>query len=198
MGSFSSLVASPLLATYAGSKAFLTTWTQSLADEVANDGITVRLLNTYFVVSALSKIRRSSAMIPMPRPYVRSVLSTIGRPGGGRARPYTSNPYWSHALLEYGIHLLNLPSVVIAYTSCSSLFARLSTNFQICHLIVSQGFTRICADGRCESRVNAMIDENCTFVRDLFKALTFAVCNQVCLKDTWRVLRLAWKFSLVL
>lgn len=39
-----------MLATYSASKAFLATWTQALGKEVESKGITVQLLNTYFVV----------------------------------------------------------------------------------------------------------------------------------------------------
>lgn len=53
LGSFSALVPTPWLATYAGTKGFLYTWTQALGAELAEKGITVRLLNTYFVVRPL-------------------------------------------------------------------------------------------------------------------------------------------------
>jgi 17beta-estradiol 17-dehydrogenase / very-long-chain 3-oxoacyl-CoA reductase len=89
VGSFASLIPSPLLAVYSGSKAFLSTWSQALGSELEGTGVTVELLNTYFVVSIvrllssasshpsmmqvskLSKIRNSSWMIPKPSTYVR-------------------------------------------------------------------------------------------------------------------------------
>jgi 17beta-estradiol 17-dehydrogenase / very-long-chain 3-oxoacyl-CoA reductase len=91
VGSFAALIPSPLLAVYSGSKAFVSTWSQALGSELEGSGITVELLNTYFVVSVvfcvtlhmkqlilgnnqvskLSKIRKSSWMIPTPRTYVR-------------------------------------------------------------------------------------------------------------------------------
>ncbi|KAK6977859.1 very-long-chain 3-oxoacyl-CoA reductase [Favolaschia claudopus] len=86
-----------------GTKAFLATFTSALAEEVRKNNIVVEHVNTYFVTSKLSKIRRASAMIPTPKAYVRSVLSKIGL-GCGAAyggRPGTSTPYWSHAMLEY-------------------------------------------------------------------------------------------------
>ena len=71
MGSFAALTSSPLLAPYAGSKNFLYAWSQALGAEYESKGISVQLLNTFFVVSQLSKIRRSNWMTPMPKQYVR-------------------------------------------------------------------------------------------------------------------------------
>ena len=51
MGSFSGTgIPSPMLATYAGTKAFLSAFTASLAEEVKDKGVDVECLNTYFVV----------------------------------------------------------------------------------------------------------------------------------------------------
>lgn len=40
-----------MLATYSGTKAFLSTFSDALGEEVKEDGITVEHVNTYFVVS---------------------------------------------------------------------------------------------------------------------------------------------------
>lgn len=50
IGSFAGYIPSPMLAVYSGSKAFLSTWSQALADEYKSRGIVVQLVNTYFVV----------------------------------------------------------------------------------------------------------------------------------------------------
>jgi 17beta-estradiol 17-dehydrogenase / very-long-chain 3-oxoacyl-CoA reductase len=100
LGSFSGLVATPYLSVYSAGKAFLSTWSQALGTELARDGIVVEHINTYFVVSAMSKIRKPSFLIPMPKPYVASVLSKIGL-AGGSSIPYGSTPYLSHALLNW-------------------------------------------------------------------------------------------------
>ena len=50
IGSFAGSVPSPMLATYSGTKAFLSTFTSALAEEVTKDNITVEHVNTYFVV----------------------------------------------------------------------------------------------------------------------------------------------------
>jgi 17beta-estradiol 17-dehydrogenase / very-long-chain 3-oxoacyl-CoA reductase len=50
VGSFAGQVASPMLATYSGTKAFVSTFTCALAEEVRAHNIVVQNLNTYFVV----------------------------------------------------------------------------------------------------------------------------------------------------
>jgi 17beta-estradiol 17-dehydrogenase / very-long-chain 3-oxoacyl-CoA reductase len=57
----------------------------------------------------MSKIRRATAMIPLPSTYVRSVLSKIGLQGD-----YTT-PYWAHGVLAYAMNFA--PSAwLIKYT----------------------------------------------------------------------------------
>ncbi|KAG6889104.1 hypothetical protein C0995_003673 [Termitomyces sp. Mi166 len=118
IGSFAGAIPSPMLAVYSGTKAFLATFTSALAEEVRAHNITVEHVNTYFVVSKLSKIRKATAFVPEPGPYVRSVLSKIGLACGAAysGRPGTSTPYWSHALLDYAMTVIGLPSLFISYT----------------------------------------------------------------------------------
>ncbi|KAF5345348.1 hypothetical protein D9758_008464 [Tetrapyrgos nigripes] len=118
IGSFAGAVPSPMLAPYSGTKAFLATFTSALAEEVKQHNITVEHVNTYFVVSKLSKIRKPSLFVPKPGPYVRSVLSKIGLQCGAAfsGRPNTSTPYWSHAIIDYAMTLFGAPSVFISYT----------------------------------------------------------------------------------
>lgn len=78
MGSVSAELKTPLLQTYAGSKAFLSVWSQALADELAEYKIHVELLNTHFVTTNMSKIRKSSWSCPTPKAYVKCVLSRCG------------------------------------------------------------------------------------------------------------------------
>ncbi|CDS09620.1 hypothetical protein LRAMOSA10980 [Lichtheimia ramosa] len=100
LGSFAGLVPSPYLSVYSGGKAFLSTWTQALAKEVESQGIVVQNVNTYFVVSAMSKIRKPTFLIPLPKPYVASVLAKIGLPCGANV-PYTSTAYPSHGIANW-------------------------------------------------------------------------------------------------
>lgn len=92
-----------MLAPYAASKVFLASFFSALAAEVAGKGVDVETVNTHFVVSNMSKIRKSSALVPTPKSYVRSVLAKIGLPCGAlfTGRPFVSTPYWSHALLDW-------------------------------------------------------------------------------------------------
>jgi len=116
LGSFAGSIPSPMLSTYSGSKAFLAAWSQALAEEYRSRGIMVELLNTYFVVSAMSKIRRPSIMIPTPKSYVKSVLAKIGVPCGSIGVTATSTPFWSHAILAWVIAMIGFPWVPIRYT----------------------------------------------------------------------------------
>ncbi|MCJ1445206.1 MAG: hypothetical protein MMC23_005711 [Stictis urceolatum] len=108
MGSFGGLLPTPLLATYSGSKAFLQQWSSALGAEVAAEGITVQLVQSYLVTSAMSKVKRASATIPTPKVFVRSVLGSVGRHGGAQGFAYSMTPYWSHAIMQWGIGLVGL------------------------------------------------------------------------------------------
>ncbi|EJD07953.1 3-ketoacyl-CoA reductase [Fomitiporia mediterranea MF3/22] len=118
LSSFAGATPSPLLATYSATKAFLQTWSDALQAELNGTGIDVECVSTYFVVSNMSRIRRSSIMIPMPKAYVSSVLRKIGLPCGAlwTGRPSTSTPYWSHSLLDYFINAVGWKAGFIAYT----------------------------------------------------------------------------------
>lgn len=102
MASFGGMVPTPLLATYSGSKAFLQQWSTAAAAEMEPHGVRVQLVQSYLVTSAMSKIRRPSALVPTPQAFVSTTLAKIGRGGacwGNLA--YTSTPYWSHAFLQW-------------------------------------------------------------------------------------------------
>ncbi|TPX11781.1 uncharacterized protein E0L32_007518 [Thyridium curvatum] len=99
MGSFAGWMPTPFLATYSGSKAFLQHWNSSLAAELKPSGVDAYLVISYLVVSAMSKVRRPSLLIPLPKPFVRSALGKIGC--ASQAVAYTYTPYWSHALFQW-------------------------------------------------------------------------------------------------
>ncbi|KAI8341353.1 hypothetical protein BC941DRAFT_416595 [Chlamydoabsidia padenii] len=103
LGSFAGLVATPYLSVYSAGKAFLSTWSQALGTELKSDGIVVEHVNTYFVVSAMSKIRKPNLLIPLAKPYVASVLSKIGLSCGANV-PFTSTPYHTHGLVNWIIN----------------------------------------------------------------------------------------------
>lgn len=98
MGSFGGLAPTPLLATYSGSKAFLQQWSTALGSELAKQGITVHFVQSYLVTSSMSKVRKSSWLIPSEKHFVKSVLSKIGRRGGSIGYMYSGSPWWSHAI----------------------------------------------------------------------------------------------------
>lgn len=105
MGSFSGLTPTPLLATYSGSKAFLQAWSNALARELSPENIDVQIVLSYLVTSAMSKVRRSSALIPTPKQFVHYALKLAGTQHGGAQERYaTSTPYWSHALFHWWIN----------------------------------------------------------------------------------------------
>ncbi|KXT15068.1 hypothetical protein AC579_1503 [Pseudocercospora musae] len=103
MASFGGIMPTPLLATYSGSKAFLQQWSTALSGELAPYNIHVQLVQSYLVTSAMSKIKRSSALIPNPKQFVRAALSRIGRSGGAQGIAATSTPYWSHGIMHWAI-----------------------------------------------------------------------------------------------
>jgi len=103
MASFGGIMPTPLLATYSGSKAFLQQWSTALTAELAPQGVTVQLVQSYLVTSAMSKIRRASLTIPTPKAFVKTALGKIGRSGGAQGILGTSTPYWSHGVMHWAI-----------------------------------------------------------------------------------------------
>ena len=103
MASFGGIMPTPLLATYSGSKAFLQQWSTALSSELSSHNITVQLVQSYLVTSAMSKIRRSSLLVPNPRQFVQAALGKIGRSGGAQGILATSTPYWAHGIMHWAI-----------------------------------------------------------------------------------------------
>ncbi|ODV61183.1 ketoreductase [Ascoidea rubescens DSM 1968] len=103
MGSFSGLLPTPYLSVYSGSKAFLQNWSNSLSAELAGYNIDVSCLLSYLVTSKMSKIRRSSFMIPTPKKFVSASLNNWNKRCGAQERYMTSTPFWSHALMHWSI-----------------------------------------------------------------------------------------------
>ncbi|KAF1812069.1 estradiol 17-beta-dehydrogenase 12-B [Eremomyces bilateralis CBS 781.70] len=106
MASFAGVFPTPLLATYSGSKAFLQAWSAALGAELAPAGVTVQCVQSHLVVSAMSKLRRTTMMVPSTRTFVRATLRSIGRAGGSQGSAYQMTPYWSHAVMQWGIETL--------------------------------------------------------------------------------------------
>jgi len=100
MGSFAGVTPTPYLATYSGSKAFLQHWNSALAEELKPQGVDAHLVVSYLVTTAMSKIRRTSLLIPNPKQFVRSALGKVGL-GATELFPYTYTPWWSHNAFRY-------------------------------------------------------------------------------------------------
>ncbi|KAM7203454.1 3-ketoacyl-coa reductase [Naviculisporaceae sp. PSN 640] len=100
MGSFAGVTPTPLLATYSGTKAFLQHWNSALAEELRPQGVDSYLLVSYLVTTAMSKVRRTSLLIPNPKQFVRAALGKIGL-CGSELFPYTYTPFWSHNVFRW-------------------------------------------------------------------------------------------------
>lgn len=102
MGSFGGWMPIPLLATYGGSKAFLQHWSSALAGEMKEHNVDVYLVLGYLICSAMSKVRRPSALVPTPRPFVRAALGKVGL-GSTQHHAYSYTPWWSHAIMQWWV-----------------------------------------------------------------------------------------------
>ncbi|KAK4684000.1 hypothetical protein P7C73_g6207, partial [Tremellales sp. Uapishka_1] len=101
IGSMSGRIPSAYLATYSGTKACVTTWSKALSAELKHQGVVVQLVLPAFVVSNMSKIRKSSLLVPTANKFAKSTLSSIGLSRGAQGRPYESTPFWTHAFADY-------------------------------------------------------------------------------------------------
>lgn len=95
LSSFSGGSTTPYLTVYSATKAYVDYYSRGLAMEYASQGITVQSLLPGYVVSKLSKIRKSNFMTPYPDQYVRSALSRLGVDN-------RTTGYWVHDLMLYG------------------------------------------------------------------------------------------------
>ncbi|EJD37505.1 NAD(P)-binding protein, partial [Auricularia subglabra TFB-10046 SS5] len=92
----------PHMAVYSGTKAFILSWTQALATELATakTGVDVRAVHLGFVADAMADFVKESAAIPSPKCWVQAALARVGLQGGA-GRAFVSNPYWAHAFEEF-------------------------------------------------------------------------------------------------
>ncbi|KAI9012360.1 hypothetical protein DFJ74DRAFT_683461 [Hyaloraphidium curvatum] len=95
LGSVVSQIPSAYLAVYSGSKAFLKYWSMAIGQELKETGVLVEHLNTWFVSTAMSKIRKSTWQVPSAKDYVSYAL----RHAGSGSLSWT--PYPSHALFAF-------------------------------------------------------------------------------------------------
>lgn len=90
VSSISGALPTPLLATYSGSKAFMTTWSKALAAEYRTQyvhissrvrGVDVEVITPAYVASKMSKLRRS-ATTPNPDAYAAATINSVGDRAG--------------------------------------------------------------------------------------------------------------------
>lgn len=109
IGSFAGAVPTPFLQTYSGSKAFLKNWSIALGAELAPQGVHVEHLNTYFVVSNMSKISRPSVLIPTAHSYVKQAIKKCGK-------MFDITPYPTHNLLAWVFETMVSPTLLLKQT----------------------------------------------------------------------------------
>ncbi|CAG2111835.1 unnamed protein product [Medioppia subpectinata] len=91
VSSYSASYPMPLLSLYASSKIFVDFLSRALQVEYASKGITIQSVLPAYVMTNMSKIRRSSLMVPTPDVYVSHAMKTVGI----ESRTYG---YWPHKL----------------------------------------------------------------------------------------------------
>jgi len=84
----------PLLSVYAASKAFVIQWSSDMEMEYRDQGITMMCTVPYFVVTAMSKIRRPSLTTPTAATYAASVLAQLGTTS-------FTHGYWVHDIVAF-------------------------------------------------------------------------------------------------
>lgn len=99
LSSTAAQIPSPLLTVYSASKAFVEKFSEDLASEYAQYGITVQCIMPGYVATNMSKIKSSTWMAPSPLTYVSEALKTIG------VQQKTTG-YFPHSLLVGVVHTL--------------------------------------------------------------------------------------------
>jgi 17beta-estradiol 17-dehydrogenase / very-long-chain 3-oxoacyl-CoA reductase len=92
------LPAVPLLAAYAGTKAYVNQFSRSLDAEVRPRGVRVQDQPPLYVTTKMSKIRRARLDVPTPEAWARAAVKQVGYG--------TATPYWYHALMLAAIAAL--------------------------------------------------------------------------------------------
>jgi 17beta-estradiol 17-dehydrogenase / very-long-chain 3-oxoacyl-CoA reductase len=105
VGSFAGMIPTGYLQTYSGTKAFLKCWSEALSVEMKKYSIHVEHLNTYFVVTKMSQLKRTSFFIPSASGFVRSALGSVGNWS-------CSTPYPNHNWLNFLMHCVDREKVI--------------------------------------------------------------------------------------
>uniref|UniRef100_A0A8D8ZL66 Very-long-chain 3-oxoacyl-CoA reductase n=2 Tax=Cacopsylla melanoneura TaxID=428564 RepID=A0A8D8ZL66_9HEMI len=78
IASTAALIPSPMLSVYGASKLFVSKFSTDLQSEYKKYGIIVQCVMPGYVATAMSKIKKSSWMVPSPATFVESALKTVG------------------------------------------------------------------------------------------------------------------------
>lgn len=90
--SSSSAFGTPLMPVYSASKAFVDSFSRSLAPELRAEGVTVVSTVAHYVVSNMSKFKRTSFFVPSPVTFADAAMNKVD------CGPVVA-PYWTHDLL---------------------------------------------------------------------------------------------------
>ncbi|KAJ3237058.1 hypothetical protein HDU81_010061 [Chytriomyces hyalinus] len=110
VGSLAGIVPSGLLSVYSASKSFLRFWSMALAMELAPSNVHVEYVRAFFVVTAMSKIRKPTWTTPTPKMFVKAALRNAGK-------SIDSAPYPSHAIINWVLSTFVPESVLVAYSN---------------------------------------------------------------------------------
>ena len=91
ISSISAAYPTPLLSIYAASKIFVDLFSRSLHSEYEKKGIIVQSVLPSYVATKMSKIRKTSFLVPNAKEYVKGAMKTIGV----ESRTYG---YWTHKI----------------------------------------------------------------------------------------------------
>lgn len=140
-----------MLATYSGSKAFITTFSAALGEEVKKHGIIVENVNTYFVVCAPPA--KSSFTVLTRNHRSRSCPRSASRLYSSQRQAHMfvlSYPKW---VLHVELHIVVVPTLPprIGRTLCWTMSSTLSMH-PACSSDTPTTCTRTFVDALCESR----------------------------------------------
>jgi 17beta-estradiol 17-dehydrogenase / very-long-chain 3-oxoacyl-CoA reductase len=86
----------PLVSVYSGTKNYVDAFTLSLSEELRGSGVSVFCSLPGFVVSNMSKLRRTSLTVISPENCVESILKQVA--GGSLV---VASPHWTHSLIGW-------------------------------------------------------------------------------------------------
>ncbi|KAK1350826.1 short chain dehydrogenase [Hamiltosporidium tvaerminnensis] len=99
IGSFTGDMPCPVLSVYSSTKAMIRSWSESLHYEMRPYNVHVECINTGYVATKMSKIKKPSFFVPSAKTYADSVLNSFGNSS-------VSITYFPHLLMYSVIKIL--------------------------------------------------------------------------------------------